>query len=138
KTPGSTAVLGIWRNGKEFERKVVLGERHTGQSRSSAFSGEQNEMSLGLTVRPISEEERRELSLPKDEGLLIVGITSGKPAAEADLRNGDVILKANLKPVNSAEALARIVKEEGIKRGSIMLQIQRRGNTYFRTVLLSR
>lgn len=139
KAPGSTATLTIWRNGKDVVLKVVLGERKSSQSgRSGLAPAERDEARLGLSLRPLNEEERREFSLPRDEGLLILGIDPDKPAAESDLRKGDVILKANLKPVNSIEALAKIIKEEGLKRGSIMLQIQRRGNTYFRTVPLGK
>lgn len=34
-----------------------------------------------------------------------------------------MILKANLKPVNSGEALSKIVKEVGVKRGAIMRRL---------------
>lgn len=139
KAPGSVARLTIWRNGKDLELKVVLGERKSSQaSRSALAPAEKDEARLGLSLRPLNEEERRDLKLSADEGLLILGIDPDKPAAESDLRKGDVILKANLKPVNSIEALAKIIKEEGLKRGSIMLQILRRGSTYFRTVPLGK
>jgi serine protease Do len=67
-----------------------------------------------------------------------VDVDQNKPAAEADLRPGDVILKANLKPVSSAQALSQIVNDEGLKRGAVMLQISRRGDVYFRTVTLGK
>lgn len=140
KAPGSTAVLTVWRDGKNFDLKVTLGERKSGQSDSRPGMGQkqQSEGLLGLSVRPLKEEERREMKLGKDEGLLIVDVDPDKPAAEADLRPGDVILKANLKPVNSGEALSKIVKEVGVKRGAIMLQIERRGDVYFRTIPLGK
>ena len=89
-------------------------------------------------MRPLTPEERRELKLDANEGLLIVDVDQNKPAAEADLRPGDVILKANLKPVSSAQDLSRIVNDEGVKRGAVMLQISRRGDVYFRTVTLGK
>ncbi|WP_298033785.1 DegQ family serine endoprotease [uncultured Desulfovibrio sp.] len=140
KAPGSDAVLTVWRDGKNFDLKVTLGERKSGQSDGRPGMGQkkQDEGLLGLSVRPLKTEERRELKLNKDEGLMIVDVDPDKPAAEADLRLGDVILKANLKPVNSGEALSRIVKEEGVKRGAVMLQIERRGDVYFRTIPLGK
>lgn len=139
KAPGSTAVLTVWRDGKNFDLKVTLGERKSGQNDGRPGMGQkQDEGLLGLSVRPLKEEERREMKLSKDEGLLIVDVDPDKPAAEADLRPGDVILKANLKPVNSGEALSKIVKEVGVKRGAIMLQIERRGDVYFRTIPLGK
>ena len=56
-----------------------------------------------------------------------VSVEPDKAAAEADLQPGDIILKANQMPVNSAADLSKIVKEVGVKRGAVMLQIQRRG-----------
>ena len=140
KAPGSTAVLTVWRDGKNFDLKVTLGERKSGQNDGRPGMGQkqQDEGLLGLSVRPLKEEERREMKFSKDEGLLIVDVDPDKPAAEADLRPGDVILKANLKPVNSGEALSKIVKEVGVKRGAIMLQIERRGDVYFRTIPLGK
>jgi serine protease Do len=89
-------------------------------------------------VRPLKDEERREMKIGKDVGLIVIEVNPEKPAAEADIRPGDVILKANLKPVNTVEALTAIVSDEGVKRGAVMLQIQRRGDVYFRTVPLQK
>lgn len=140
KAPGSKAVLTVWRDGKNVDLTVTLGERQSSQTDGRPGKGQkqQNEGQLGISVRPLKEEERRELQLNKNEGLLIVDVNPDKPGAEADLRPGDVILKANLKPVNSVQALSKIVKEEGMQRGAIMLQIERRGDVYFRTVPLAK
>ena len=140
KTPGSKAVIKVWRDGKVLDLTVTLGERQsTSQASASGKGGpKQNEGLLGIAVRPLNDTERRDMKIDKNEGLLIVDVTPSKPAAEADLRPGDVILKANLKPVNTSEALSKIVNEEGAKRGAIMLQISRRGDVYFRTIPLSK
>ena len=66
-----------------------------------------------------------------------MGVESGKAASEADIREGDVILTANLKPVNSADALAKIIREEAKKRGAVTLQLQRQGQKFFRAVPLT-
>ena len=44
--------------------------------------------------------------------------------------------KANMKAVKTVADLARIVREEGVKRGAILLQVNRRGDLIFRTVEL--
>ncbi|WP_165076678.1 MULTISPECIES: DegQ family serine endoprotease [unclassified Desulfovibrio] len=136
KAPGSTAVLTVWRDGKTQEITVTLGERKSPQAMGKDGNGQkqQDESLLGLSVRPLKKEERKELKIAKDEGLLIVSVDPDKAAAEADLQPGDVILKANQVPVNSAADLSRIVKEVGVQRGAVMLQIQRHGDTYFRAV----
>ena len=141
KAPASKAAITVWRDGKTRDLTVTLGERKsslTGFNGGKAGKHGQNEGQLGIAVRPLTPEERRELKLDANEGLLIVDVDQNKPAAEADLRPGDVILKANLKPVSSAQDLSRIVNDEGVKRGAVMLQISRRGDVYFRTVTLGK
>ncbi len=140
KAPGSSAVLTIWRDGKTQDITVTLGERKSSQAMGKEGSSQkqQDESLLGLSVRPLKKAERGELKIAKDEGLLIVSVEPDKAAAEADLQPGDIILKANQIPVNSAADLSKIVKEVGMKRGAVMLQIQRRGEVYFRAVPLGK
>lgn len=138
--PGSTATVTVWRNGSSKELKVTLGERNADQlaaQRGAPSKGGKHEQAstLGISVRPVTAEEARTLKLEKGQGLMIVGVESGKPAAEAELREGDVILSANLTPVNDTAALSKIV-QEAKDRGAVMLQINRRGETFFRPVPL--
>ena len=135
KKPKSSVELGVWRNGKTMTMNVVLGERQSSQNDGGSVSGESDDQALlGISVRSLSDNERRELKLRKKEGLLVVDVDGGKPAGEADIRPGDVITKVNGKSVASAEDLSRIIKDEGVKRGAVMLQIMRRGDVFFRPV----
>lgn len=138
KAPGSAATLTIWRDGKTMNVTVTLGERKVPHSENMTREnrGQANENSLGLTVRPLKKNERAEYKVPEGEGLMIVDVDPDKAAAEADLRPGDIILKANQTPINSSEELSRLVREVGAKRGAIMLQIQRDGEVYLRPVVI--
>lgn len=138
--PGTSVTLVVWRNGKAVDLDVTLGDRqagvNTGKS-SEAGQKQQNQGQLGLTVRPLKDEERRELKLEGKGGLLVLDVDPGKPAAEAGVRPGDVIVKANRQAVSSPEDLSKIVAGEGSKRGAVMLQINRRGENIFRAVPVS-
>ena len=132
--------LDVWRNGKAVTMDVTLGDRQTGVNSgkpSEAGQKQQNQGQLGLTVRPIKDEERRELKLEGKGGLLVLDVDPSKPAAEAGVRPGDVIVKANRQAVSSPEDLSKIVAGEGSKRGAVMLQINRRGENIFRAVPVS-
>lgn len=140
RKPGSVVALTVWRNGGVKEFKVTLGERSAEQLAAQRGNpakpeGKEQAAALGLAVRPLTTEEARSLNLGKGQGLMIVSVEPGKPAADADLRSGDVILTANLVPVGDVAALSKIV-HEAAGRGAVMLQINRRGEVFFRPIPL--
>lgn len=124
------------RNGKEVKVTVKLGERAS-HSTVAKNGGQSDGAELGVSVQPLSPEDARALQLSGDvKGLLVVDVKNGSAAAEGGVRPGDVILSANLKPVTSVDELASIVRKDGKERGALMLQINRRGDTFFLTVTL--
>lgn len=136
KQPGTEAVLTIFRDGKTMNITVTLGERKITAKNGTASGQQQNESLLGLTARELNPSERAELKLAKDEGLMVVDVDQSKSAADADIRSGDIILKANRMPVNTPEQLGKIARESQ-KRGAVMLQIKRGDNVFYRAVSLA-
>ena len=135
--PNAKPEIVVLRNGEEMKLKVKLGERSAHTGGKSAAGGETSD--LGVSVKTLTPEDARALRLDSNiKGLVIVDVKSGSPAAEAGLRSGDVILSANLKPVTSAGDLGEVLRGEGKKRGALMLQINRRGDTFFTTVDLAK
>ena len=134
--PGTDVKITVLRNGKEFSTTVKLGERAS-QGMSQGGAQEEGGTSLSLTIRPLNKEDARSLQLPANtEGLVILSVQPGSPAQEAGLRPGDVIQSANLTPVVSVDELASIVRKDGRERGAVMLQVNRRGESFFVTVPL--
>ncbi len=137
--PGTTVKLTVWRNGGKKNLSIKLGERASAAESGGDFKQrKQSAPALGISVRPLGADEASAAGLRSGQGLLITDVEQGKPGAEAELRKGDIILTANLKPVRSAADLARIVDDEGKKRGAVMLQVQRRGQVFFRTLPLGK
>ncbi len=137
--PDTKVDVVVIRDGKEVKRTVTLGERAS-HSTVMQKNGQQSEGGeLGVSVKPLTPEDARALQLSGDvKGLLVVGVNGNGPAAESGIRTGDVILSANLKPVTSADELLSIIRKEGKERGALMLQINRRGETFFITVTLDK
>ena len=132
--PGSKVEVGLVRSGKEQTVTVTLSERNTKQA--SVETNKKPAALLGLSVRALTADEARALEVEAGTGILVVDVEAGKISAEAGLQKNDVILAANLQPVKSVEDFAKIVREQGKERGAVMLQIKRRGATFFRTIPL--
>jgi serine protease Do len=60
---------------------------------------------LGLRVRPLSADEKREIDV--DNGLVVEGVAGA--AEEAGIRPGDLVLSANGKSVHSVDELKSVV-----------------------------
>lgn len=109
-TPGSTASLEIWHKGKTKTLSMKVGEMKSEPANTESDSFAKGK--LGLSVRPLTPEERSKAGLANDEGVMIERISDG-PAAQAGLRRGDVILSVNGDKVSSAEKLRSLVEKQG-------------------------
>jgi len=104
-------------------------------------TGRVDHASLGIEVRPITDELYRLFNLPTDKGLLVTDVTTGSGAAKAGLQagttpvvvegdsyqlGGDIVIGADGKRVTTLEALRDVIahKKPGDK---MLLQIYRDG-----------
>ena len=140
--PGTEVPIKVWRDGKELEFKLVLGARDTGLNAQGAAPDKSNqgsmEASLGIRVKPLSKEEARALGYEGDGGLLVAAIDPDSPAEGAGLREGDILQTANLQPLHSAEDLKSILKNDAEKKGAVMFNVVRRGQSFFLAVPLNK
>jgi serine protease Do len=115
--PGTTVKLEVWRNHASREVSVKLAEMEDKRTASNT-DHPQSGGKLGLAVRPLTSEEQRQV---KTQGGLLVEQAKG-PAADAGLREGDVVLAANGAPVSSVADLRNAVEKS---KGHIALLVQR-------------
>jgi serine protease Do len=66
---------------------------------------------LGVQIQQVSPDIASSLGLPDDHGALVADVTPNSPASEAGLKQGDVILKYNGKPVNKMRDLPLLVAD---------------------------
>ncbi len=66
---------------------------------------------LGIQLRDITSSEVDNLDLPQEAGVFIVRVVEEGPAAEADLREGDVIIQFGPLPVFGVRQFQRLVSE---------------------------
>lgn len=82
---------------------------------------------LGVSIQDITAEQATKFGIKTNTGALIAEVFEGSPAAEADLKPGDVVLKFADKPIESGTQLRNIVAltEPGT---TVEMQILRDGN----------
>ncbi len=73
--------------------------------------GEVRRAQLGVNVTTVTPEDAEYFSLPEVSGVLVQDAAEGGPAAEAGLRQGDVIVSLDGQPIERSAALQRAVAE---------------------------
>ena len=118
--PGESAKLRVWRKGSEKEIDVKV-EAMQDDKQLVSKNDESGKAILGVNVRPLNAEEKRQLEL--SVGGLFVENASGA-AAKAGVRRGDVILSVNGEVVSSVSELQKLISSAS-KRVALLIQ---RGN----------
>jgi S1-C subfamily serine protease len=88
---------------------------------------------LGLAGQPVRLQAGQQGAQGREEALLVVGVTSGSPAAQAGLLVGDVILDFDGQPVESPEDLLDLLLGDRVGR-QLTLRILRGGRPIDATV----
>ncbi|THB67816.1 MAG: DegQ family serine endoprotease [Desulfovibrio sp.] len=140
--PGESASITVWRGGEAVTLTIVLGRRDLAQQseeeeQQPAVEEPQSETAaLGLSMRPLNQNEAMALGMPQPVGLLILGVDPNSPAIAADVRPGDVILAVNQQAVDSVQAFNQAIEAATHQRGVAMLLMMRGGTNVFRTIPL--
>jgi serine protease Do len=118
---------------------VTLGRRETAEGEAQPAAESQAEPPaaeqemLGITVKPLADEDRDQLGLPAGtEGLAITAVDEASEAFAKGLRAGDVITEAGQQKVaTAADLTARVTEARDAGRKSILLLIRRGGDPRF-------
>ncbi|HEX7055119.1 MAG TPA: DegQ family serine endoprotease [Burkholderiales bacterium] len=121
--PGTKAQMEIWRGGKKQTLGIVVGELENEQV-AAAKPQKGGDSKLGLAVRPLSAEEKKELGVAS--GLIVEDAVG--PAARAGIRPGDVITSVNGAPVKSVEDLRKLVSKA---KDAVALLVRRGDQSIF-------
>lgn len=124
--PGKTVRLRIYRDGKQREVRVKLGERPSDLAPGRRQQPTEPD-ALGLGLQAVPPEMARQLDI--EGGALIVQVVPNSRAASAGLRSGDVVVEANRERVRSPEDLVRIARRMGNE--PILLRVLREGGAVF-------
>ncbi|HDQ39850.1 MAG TPA: DegQ family serine endoprotease [Desulfonatronum sp.] len=137
QTPGDKVQVEVIRQGKKRAFTVTLGTRDTERLAQRGTPGApEHETTLGISLRPLNEQEARAMGMERPQGLLVTSVEADSDAARSDVRAGDVVLEANQQPVNSIADFQKVLREDAAEKGVIMLLIRRQSQSIFRTIPL--
>ena len=129
--PGTSVQLSVLRGGKEQSMPVTLAQRQSAASASDRDESPADPSGFGMAVEPLTPGRARELGVSASSGVIVVNVEASGRAAEAGLREGDVISEIDGRAVASADAL-----RSALKAGSrpALLLVHRGGRTAFITL----
>ena len=109
--PGEKVPVRIWRDGEaktvDVAIKEMPGEAQVAKSDSS--ESDSGETLNGVAVTDLNSQMRREYGVPgRIQGVLVSQVEPSSAAAEAGLKEGDVILEINKHPVKSADEAVKL------------------------------
>jgi serine protease Do len=135
---GDQVALKVFRDGKTLEKKVTLRQRSGDKLAAKDDEGEKDETDtktsptapakfadLGFSVRTLNAKEKTELKV--DSGVLVSDVERYGEAQKRGIGQGDVILEADRKAIESPNQLKRVI--DGKKAGdSILLRVRRQAD----------
>ena len=80
----------------------------------------------GMALRELTPEERDRMRLKAGEGVSVAGVRPDSPAADAGVREGDVILEVNRTPVKTVDELKKAIAT--VTEDKPLLLLLRRNN----------
>ncbi len=137
--PGSNVEVTALRNGRDQNFQVALAElpdreRPEGDSEdTSGKSGDTGNTKFGLTVQPLTAETATRYGLDADDqGLLVTRVDPSGSAANAGVRQGDLIQEVNRQPVKTVTEFSAAIQRSGAKPALVL--VKRRNNVIYMTL----
>jgi Do/DeqQ family serine protease len=130
--PGTDTQIKVLRSGKEQTFSVRLGELQVQRADAEDHGGATDDGGAGLAIEPLTRETARELGVKATGGLVVTGVRSGSRAADAGLREGDVIEEVDGQKVATVDALRGALAKPA--KGPALLLVHRGETTFYATL----
>jgi len=132
--PGQTVHLKVFRDGqtREITAQVGLLPGQKVERASREAGATENQALEGVSVQELDARTARQAGLPANSrGVVVTEVDPGSPAAQAGLKEGDVIQEVNHHAVASADDLANALHKSN---GESLLLVNRNGNKWYLAV----
>jgi serine protease Do len=129
--PDSQVTLDLLREGKPKTLTVKLGHRPDQETARNDTETNKDEGVLnGVGVGDITRDVRDQFDIPANiRGAIITSVEADSPSAQQGLREGDVILELDRKPVHNADEAVKLSEE--IKGPKVTVRLWRNGGSRY-------
>jgi serine protease Do len=133
--PGTKVNVKLLRDGKERTVEVKLKEApdRLASGDTTPKRDNENEVLKEVEVGDIDDAARAKYRIPEElKGALVVSVEPDSPAFEEGLREGNVLLEINRKPIKNAAAAVEAT--HGVTDKKILLRVWSEGVTHFMVI----
>jgi len=131
--PGTKVSLKTLRDGHEQDTQLTLAElpaRPQADEEESDAGQTPGSGKFGLSLQPLTTDMASRVGLDaSDQGLIVAKVDPNGAAADAGIRQGDLVVEVNRRPVRTIAEFNAAVQQSGQKPA--LLLIKRRNNTIF-------
>ena len=125
---GEKVQLTVLRDGDKKELSVTVEKLAADETLLGSSDSEKGRW--GLQLHDLNPQIEEQFRLKADQGVAVVGIEPDSPAAEAGIRQGDVIVEVNRKPVASVDDVKQEIKQSQ-EKDRLLLLVQRDGGKFY-------
>jgi len=137
--PGSATKLDLLRGGKTQTVSVTVASMKNDAVAARDDGAGQEQQGVGVALAALSPELRDQLDLPaRIHGAVVADVKPDSPAAEAGIRQGDVIVGVGSETVASPGDVRTAIRSAVSKDHAVALRILRDGRTAFVAIDMSK
>ena len=125
--PGSSVDVTAQRNGRAQNYQIPLAELpdrpRQDTDEDTSTTGPTGNEKFGLTVQPLTAESASRNGLESsDQGLLVTRVDPSGAAADAGIRQGDLIQEVNKQPVKSVPEFSAAIRQSGARPALVLVK----------------
>lgn len=130
--PDDSIEIVIMRDGTTKTLKATLTERpDTFALDEASPEGGETSVWFGIHVVELDDQMARQFEVQAEEGVLVISVDSGSPAADGGLQAGDVIVRVANRNVRDLSGYSQVMKDVASQDKAIAIMVQRGAYTYF-------
>jgi serine protease Do len=132
---GSVVPMTVQREGREITLNLKIGElaeeKETSPSKKPA-----EEQDFGMLLEDITPALQKRFDIEDRTGVVVVEVTPGSAADDAEIEAGDIVKEVNRKPVRNLREYRAVLRKVRIGSPALLL-IKRHGTTFYATLTAS-